>query len=69
MLKDKYSGVAVIQLESAATKPLKNEVRERVLAVLFIDNSNKMIYYELVKTLEDDYLMGQDKYPRDMATE
>ena len=26
------------------------------------------IYSELVKTLENDYLMGQGNYPRDMAT-
>ena len=43
-------------------------MRERVLAVLFIENSNRRIYSEIVKTLENDYLIGQDKYPRDMAT-
>ena len=36
--------------------------------VLFIDNDNRRIYSELENTLENDYLMGQDKYPRDMET-
>ena len=43
VLKDKHSGIAVSQLESKANKELKNEVRERVLAVLFIENSNRTI--------------------------
>ena len=68
LLKNKHSGVVVSQLKSTANKALKNEVREWVLTVLFIDNSNRRIYSELVKTLENDYIMGQDNYPRDMAT-
>ena len=66
--KEKHSAVAVSQLGSTAKKALKNEVCELVLEVLFIDNSNKRIYSELVKTLENDYLMGQDNYPRYLAT-
>ena len=42
-LKYKYSGVAVSQLEYAAKKALNNEVRELLLAVLFIDNANRRI--------------------------
>ena len=68
VLRDKHSGVAVSKLESTAKKVLKNEVRERVLAIIFIDNSNMRIYSELVKTLDNAHLMGQEKYPRDMAT-
>ena len=43
-------------------------MRKRVLSVLFIENSNRRIYSEIVKTLDNDYLMGQDNYPRDLAT-
>ena len=68
VLKEKHSGSAVIHLDSTAKKELKNEVLERILTVLFIDNSNRRIYSELVKTLENDYSMGQDNYPRDTAT-
>ena len=68
VLKEKHSGSAVIHLDSTAKKELKNEVLERILTVLFIDNSNRRIYSELVKTLENDYSMGQDNYPRDIAT-
>ena len=68
VLKYKHSGVSFSELESTAKKALKNEVRKRLMAVLFIDNSNSRIYSELLKTLENDYLMGQDKYPRDIAT-
>ena len=68
MLKDKHSGVTVIQLDSTTKKALKNEVHEWVLVVLFIDNFNRRIYSELVKTHENDYLVGQDNYPRGMAT-
>ena len=68
MLKNKHNGVAVSQLESTAKKDLKNNMRERVLEVIFIKNDNRRIYSELVKTHENDYLMGQDNYPRDTAT-
>ena len=68
MLKDKHSGVVVNELDSTAYKALKNKVRKWVLAFLFIDNSIRRIYSDLVKTLENDYLMGQDKYTRDMVT-
>ena len=68
MLKDKQSGVAVSELDSTAKKWLKNEVCVWVLAVIFIDNGNRRIYSELVKTLENEYLVGQDNYPRDMST-
>ena len=68
LLKYKHSVIAVSQMNSTTKKSLKNEVREQVLVVLFIDNSNKRIYSELVKTLENDYLMGQDNYPRYLAT-
>ena len=43
-------------------------MHEWVLAFLFIDNSNRRIYSELVKKLANNYLVGQDKYPMDMAT-
>ena len=68
MLKDKHSGVVVSEMESKDKKALKNKVRQWVLAVLFIENKNRKVYSELVKTLEDDYLMGKEKYTRDMAT-
>ena len=68
MLKNKHNGVAVIQLESTAKKDLKNNMREQVLAVLFVDISNRRIYSELVKTHTNDYIMGQDNYPRDITT-
>ena len=58
LLKYKHSGVEFIQLDSKSKKALKNEVFEQVLAVLFIDNSNRRIYSELVNTLENDF-MGQ----------
>ena len=57
LLKYKRSIIAVSQMESTPKKSLKNEVREQVLVVLFIDNSNKRIYSELVKTLENYYLL------------
>ena len=62
MLKEKHSGVAVSELESTSKKALNNEVRERVPAVLFIDNDNMRIYSELVNTLENNYFMGQNNY-------
>ena len=68
VLKDKHSGVAVSQMDSTDKKAIKKKVRERLLAVLFIDNSNRIIYSGLLKILENDHLMGQDKYPRDMTT-
>ena len=37
------------------------------MAGLFVENINRRIYPELVKTLENNYIMGQDNYPRDMA--
>ena len=58
-VKDKYSVFTAIQLESSPRKELKNKVRERVLAVLFIDNANSRIYSETVKTLKNDYIMGK----------
>ena len=68
VLKDKHSGVAVSQLNPTAKKALKNEGREQVLAVLFIESANRRMYYDRVKTLENDSLMGKDNYPMDMAT-
>ena len=68
VLKDKHSGFSVSQLNSTAKEALNNEVCERVLLVLYIENSNRRIYYELLNTLKNDYIMGQDNYPRDMAT-
>ena len=59
VLKDKHSGVAVIQLESTGKKALKNKVPEQVLAVIFIENSNRRIYYDLLKTLEMNILWGR----------
>ena len=53
MLKYKHSGVAVSQLDSTSKKSLNNEVCEQVLAVLFINNYNRRIYYEIVNTLEN----------------
>ena len=58
VLKDKHSGVVASQLGSTYNKALKNKLCERVLAVPFIDNSNRMIYSELVKTLENNYFVG-----------
>ena len=58
-VKDKYSVFTAIQLESSPRKELKNKVRERVLAVLFIENANSRIYSEVVKTLKNDYIMGK----------
>ena len=66
-LKEKPSGVAVSQLESTAKNELKNKVCGRGLAFLFIDNYNRRIYSEIVKTLKNDYLMGQENYPMYMA--
>ena len=68
MLKYKHSGVEVSQLDSTAKKSLNNEVCEQVLAVIFINNYNRRIYYEIVNTLEKNYLMGKDNYPRDIST-
>ena len=68
MLKDKNSGVVVSQLDYTAKKAPKNKVREQLLAVIFVDNTNRRIYSELVKNLENDYIMSQNNYQRDMAT-
>ena len=43
LLTDKHGGFAVGQLEYTAKKALNNEVRELLLAVLFIDNANRRI--------------------------
>ena len=58
----------ISQLGSTAKKALNNEMHERVLVFLFIDNSNRRLYAELVKTLAKKYLVGQDNYSWDMAT-
>ena len=68
LLKEKHNGFAFNELDSTATKALNNKVCGRVLAVIFIENISRRIYYELVKTIENDYLMGQDNYPRYMVT-
>ena len=60
MLKDKHSGVAVSQLDTTDKKPINNKVIERVMVVLFIENDNRRVYSEIVRTLENNYLMGQD---------
>ena len=60
VLKDKQSGFVVSQMDTTDKKALKNEVHERVPAIIFIENSNRRIYYELLNTLEKDYFMGQD---------
>ena len=67
-LKEKLIGVAESEMESIDKKVINNEVQKLLLAVLFIDNSNRIIYSGLLKILENDHLMGQDKYPRDMTT-
>ena len=36
--------------------------------VLFIENANRRIYSNVLKTLENNYLMGQDNYKMCMAT-
>ena len=59
LLKNKHSGVVVSKLNSTANKALKNEVHERVLAVLFIEITNRITYSDIMKTLENDYLVGQ----------
>ena len=46
-------------MDSTAKKALMNEVHERLPAVLFIENANRRMHSELVKTLENYYLMGQ----------
>ena len=63
----KCSLVLVCQLESRAKKALNNKVSERVMKVLFMDNANRIIFSELVKTLEKNYLMGKYNYPSDMT--
>ena len=68
MLKYKQRGVTVSVLDSTDKKALKNKVCGRVLAVLFIENKNRSLYSELTNTLENDCLMGQEDYPRYMAT-
>ena len=61
VLKDKNCGVVVSELNPTAKKALKNEVRGQVLTILFIDNANRIIYSDLLKTLENYNLMGQEK--------
>ena len=67
-LKEKLIGVAASEMESISKKVLNNKLHKWVLAVLFIDNSNRIIYSEILNILENDYLMGQVKYPRYVAT-
>ena len=52
VLKDKHSGVSVSELDSTSKKELNNELLERVLAVVFIENANSRIYSELEKNLK-----------------
>ena len=52
VLKDKHSRVVVSQIDSTAKNSLKNDVRERVLAVLYIENANRRIYAELLQALK-----------------
>ena len=68
VLKEKHSGAAVNELYSTDKEAFKKEVCERLLVVLFIKKDNRIIYYELAMNIENDYLMGQDNYLRDMAT-
>ena len=56
-LKYKHSGVGVSELDSITKKALKNKLRKRLMAVLFIDNSNRRIYSKLFNTLENDCLI------------
>ena len=55
-------------MESIDKKVINNEVQKLLLAVLFIDNSNRIIYSEISNILENYYLMEQENYPMDVAT-
>ena len=50
-LKEKLIGVAASEMESIAKKVLNNKLHKWVLAVLFIDNSNRIIYSEISNIL------------------
>ena len=68
VLKDKYSGDEIGMLDATAKKLDNNEALEGVIEVLFIKNSNIKLYYGLLNSLENDYLMGQNSYSRYMDT-
>jgi len=40
--------------------------RERMLACMFMDGADKKVYGLLLKKLQDDYSLGDEKYPEDM---
>ena len=68
LLEDKNSGIDISTTDLTVKKEVKNEAHRRVMAFLFIKNANRRLYSETLKTLKNDYLMGQDNYPRDMNT-
>ena len=58
----------MITLDLTARNAFNKKVHKQFLVVPLIDNLNIRIYSELLKTLESNYLMGQDKYLRDIFT-
>ena len=42
---------------------IKNEIRNRRIAVCFLKRSNGKIYEKMLNQLRDQYLMRQDNYP------
>ena len=61
MFKDKCCTKHVYEIMSE--DDIKNEIRNRRIALCFLKRSNQKIYGKLLNQLRDQYLMGQDNYP------
>ena len=63
MFKDKYCTKHVKNYEIMSDDEIKNEIRNRRIALCFLKRSNQKIYGKLLRQLRDQYLMGKDNYP------
>ena len=61
--KDKFCTNFVENYEVMSDDEIKNEIRNRRIAVCFLKRSNQKINRRLLNQLRDQYLVSQDNYP------
>ena len=62
-----HSSLKLEQLDVAKQTEVMAKARTLALSTLYMENSNRNHYGVINQKLENDYLVGQDNYPKDLA--
>jgi hypothetical protein len=58
---------AIAEMSTADKESLRKEAQEQYLAVAFLLSSDRGRYGRLIEGLENDFIQGQDRYPKNVA--